>query len=389
MIEPRPAGRNRTNGELAFLIVVVASFIVTLTSGPVVDNLDRSFFIALGLGILYTLIGIFGSRQVESRRLGWLTALYIVVEISLGALIIYLTRGNAWLMLMPIVGSAVEYLRRPLAVLVCALVVLAMLGPFAIRFGWGVALAWSMPFLAAVVFVAVFTSAMVSEANARVALSKANQKLREYAAQAEELAVAQERNRLAREIHDGLGHYLTAINIQLKAAQAMSVQDPAAAQTALQNAQTLTGEALSDVRRSISALRADPSTNRPLAETLNLLLAETRAADLRANLEVTGTPRPLAQQVEFTLYRVAQESLTNVRKHANAGKVDLRLDYQERAVRLSIEDDGVGSENVSPDPSGGFGLVGLHERVNLLNGSLHVESTPGSGFKLSVEIPTG
>lgn len=385
MIEPRPHGRNRKNSELAFIIVVIASFIVALTSGPLVDNLDRSFFIALGLGIIYTLIGIFGSRQVESRRLGWLTALYLVVEISLGALIIYLTKGNAWLMLMPIVGSAVEYLRRPLAVLVCALVVLAMLGPFALRFGWGVALAWSTPFIAAVVFVAVFTTAMVSEANSRVELSRANQKLREYAAQAEELAVAQERNRLAREIHDGLGHYLTAINIQLKAAQAMSVQDPSAAQTALQNAQTLTGEALSDVRRSISALRADPSTNRPLAETLNLLLAETRAADLRANLEVTGTPRPLAQQVEFTLFRVAQESLTNVRKHANAGKVDLRLDYLERAVRLSVEDDGVGSGDVS----GGFGLVGLHERVNLLNGSLRVETAPGSGFRLSVEIPTG
>jgi signal transduction histidine kinase len=385
MIEPRPHGRNRKNSELAFIIVVIASFIVALTSGPLVDNLDRSFFIALGLGIIYTLIGIFGSRQVESRRLGWLTALYFVVEISLGALIIYLTKGNAWLMLMPIVGSAVEYLSRPLAVVVCTLVVLAMLGPFALRFGWGVALAWSTPFIAAVVFVAVFTTAMVSEANARVQLSRANQKLREYAAQAEELAVAQERNRLAREIHDGLGHYLTAINIQLKAAQAMSVQDPSAAQTALQNAQTLTGEALSDVRRSISALRADPSTNRPLAETLNLLLAETRAADLRANLEVAGTPRPLAQQVEFTLYRVAQESLTNVRKHANAGKVDLRLDYLERAVRLSVEDDGVGSG----DASGGFGLVGLQERVNLLNGSLRVETAPGSGFRLSVEIPTG
>jgi hypothetical protein len=157
MIEPLTQGRSRKNGELAFLIVVVASFIVALTSGPVVDNLDRPFFIALGLGIIYTLIGIFGSRQVESRRLGWLTALYFVVEISLGALIIYLTRGNAWLMLaMPIVGSAVEYLRRPLAVLVCALVVLAMLDRLQSALAGGLRWPWSMPFVAAVVFVAVF-----------------------------------------------------------------------------------------------------------------------------------------------------------------------------------------------------------------------------------------
>nr|HMN58971.1 sensor histidine kinase [Anaerolinea sp.] len=302
----------------------------------------------------------------------------------LGAAIIYVSQANAWLILMPLVGSAVEYLRRPLAVLVCALILFTMVLIFASLYDWQNALAWSMPFLAAVLFVALFTQAMVSEADARLELARANQKLREYAAQVEELAVVQERNRLAREIHDGLGHYLTAINIQLKAAQAMFTQDPPASATALQNAQTLTGEALSDVRRSISSLRADPSTSRPLAETLGLLLAEARAADLRADLTVSGEPRPLGQQVEFTLYRVAQESLTNVRKHAQAGHVQLRLAYLDRAVCLSVEDDGVGAD----DSSGGFGLVGLRERVELVNGSLNVTTAPHRGFKLEVQIPT-
>lgn len=376
--------RNRKNGELAFIVVVVASFVVMFTTGETAFRIDGRAILALALGAVYTAIGIFGSRVVEDRHTVWLTALYFLVELPLGAAIIYISQANAWLILMPLVGSAVEYLRPPLAVLACAVILITMVLVLASLYGWQNAMAWSMPFLAAVLFVALFTQAMVSEADARLELARANQKLREYAAQVEELAVVQERNRLAREIHDGLGHYLTAINIQLKAAQAMFTQDPPASATALQNAQTLTGEALSDVRRSISSLRADPSTSRPLAETLGLLLAEARAADLQADLTVSGEPRPLGQQVEFTLYRVAQESLTNVRKHAQAGRVQLHLAYLDRAVCLSVEDDGVGAD----DSSGGFGLVGLRERVELVNGSLNVTTAPHQGFKLEVQIPT-
>lgn len=375
--------RTHKNSELAFLIVVIASFVVTFTAGGL--HFRTSYFIALGLGVVYTATGIFGSRYLESGVHPTATAVYFVVQVLLAASIIYLSQGNAWLIIMPVVGSAVEYLKRPLAVAVCLVVWAAMMIPFWLLGGATAALGWSMPFLAAVVFVAVFTNAVVSEANARAELARANQKLREYAAQVEELAVVQERNRLAREIHDGLGHYLTAIDIQLKAAQAMAAQDAGSAQTALQNAQTLTGEALADVRRSISSLRSDPSTSRPLVESLNLLLAETRAADLQASLAVSGTPRPLPQQVEFTLYRVAQEGLTNVHKHANASRVELHLDYRERGVRLSIADNGAGAS----EAEGGFGLLGLQERVQLVGGSLHVETSPGAGFRLEADLPTG
>ncbi len=374
--------QNRKNSELAFIIVVIASFVVTITTGG--PHFKPVYLAAIGLGLVYTAIGVYGSRYLETNLAPLPTTLYFVVQIPLASLIIYLTGGSAWLILMPMAGSAIEYLVRPLAIALIFVVWGAMLLPFVILVGWQAALAWSMPFLAAVVFVAVFTQVSVSEARARSELALANHKLREYAAKVEELTVAQERNRLAREIHDGLGHYLTAIDIQLKAASAMAAQDPDSVQTALRNAQTLTSEALADVRRSISSLRADPSTGRPLAETLNLLLAETRAAGLQAELAVNGAARPLAQQVEFTLYRAAQEGLTNVRKHAQASRVVLELEYIEHAVRLRVQDNGAGAS----ETSGGFGLIGLQERVQLVNGSLEIETSPGSGFRLVVEIPT-
>jgi signal transduction histidine kinase len=231
--------------------------------------------------------------------------------------------------------------------------------------------------------VGVFSQISVSEAQARAELAVVNQKLREYAANAEALAVAQERNRLAREIHDGLGHYLTAINMQLRAAQAVSEQDPAQAKAALGNAQTLAQEALADVRRSVSALRADPASSRPLPETLSRLLAETQASGLETSFSLAGAPRALPPQVEFTLYRVVQEGLTNVRKHARAGRVDLQLEYRPDCVRLSLQDDGAGAAALGE----GFGLLGLQERVGLVGGVFRTQTAPGEGFNLQIEIP--
>ena len=191
---------------------------------------------------------------------------------------------------------------------------------------------------------------------------------------------------MAREIHDSLGHYLTAINIQIKAAQALVGQDPAQVKEALSNAQDLSQEALSDVRRSISALRSDPSTSRPLPETLAALLDETRSAGLEAALDVQGAPSPLPPQVDFTLYRVAQEGLTNVRKHAHASRVEVCLSYSERSVGLVVRDNGSGS-TPEAEEEGGFGLTGLQERVDLLGGTLKVDTAPGQGFTLAVELP--
>jgi signal transduction histidine kinase len=235
-----------------------------------------------------------------------------------------------------------------------------------------------------IVFVVVFTRVAASEREARRELAEANTRLRERAAQIEDLAITKERNRLAREIHDSLGHYLTVVNVQISAAQTILDHDRTRALDHLTKAQTLTQEGLAEVRHSVAALRASPTESRPLPEALAQLAEQWNAAGLRVKFAVAGTIRPLTPQANLTLYRAAQEALTNVGKHAHATSVDLYLDYQdERLVLLQITDDGLGSTN----SEGGFGLLGVRERVQLLSGAVRVRTEAGKGFSLQVSLP--
>jgi len=373
-------------GEMAFTVVVIAGYVVMFSTMEIPLYTQTSLLMIV-LGAFYLGAGLYGSRLIDEyeKQKPYYIWIFLVVELVLGSVIVSIGQNGPWLILLPLVGTAVQHLSRRSAILVVVAILAIQIYSIYPLAGLAQALAWGMSFLAADVFVGAFSLVALNERLAREALAEANQKLRQYAAQVEELAVAQERNRLAREIHDGLGHYLTSINIQLKAAQAIAANDPAQAGEAIANAQTLTQEALADVRRSISALRADPATSRPLPETIGRLLSENTAAGLKGEFVVAGPPRPLSPQVEYTLYRVAQEGLTNVRKHAHATRADLRLAYAEHSVRLTLNDDGVGSDDNAA--SGGFGLVGLRERIELVGGTLKVSTAPNQGFSIEVEIP--
>ena len=214
-------------------------------------------------------------------------------------------------------------------------------------------------------------------------LQRANRQLQTYALQVEELATTTERNRLAREIHDSLGHYLTAMNVQLGAAQAVFDSDSEKARDALQKAQRLAQEGLADVRRSVAALREKPVGDRPLPEAIGALAEETGAAGIDTTFALRGTPRPVEAPAELTLYRAAQEGLTNARKHARPSAIAVTLAYEESSVRLTVADDGCGAGG----KEGGFGLVGLRERAELLGGEVRLQSKPGEGFVLTVVLP--
>ncbi len=342
------------------------------------------------LGAVYLFMGTYGFSLF--LRAGWLLPGYFGMEIVLGAAILYLSHyvGAMWLILLPLAGYSVA-LPRPWMLAVCALIVLAFGVPMGLLFGWSEAVLSSIAFLAGIVFVVIFVRLALREQNARMEverlaaeLAEANRKLREYAAQAEELAIARERNRLAREIHDSLGHYLTVIHVQIEAARAVMENDRQRALEALSKAQSLVHEGLAEVRRSVAALRASPTESRSLPEAVAMLVEECRAAGILAELAVHGEPRPLSPQAELTLYRAAQEGLTNVRKHAHASRAGVTLDYREPgAVRLVVQDNGVGNDKTD----GGFGLLGLRERASLLGGEVRIVTAPGQGFTLEVRLP--
>lgn len=214
---------------------------------------------------------------------------------------------------------------------------------------------------------------------ANASLAEANVSLRTYAAEIEELSAAKERVRIAREIHDGIGHGLTVVNVQMEAARALLAVDPEKAGASIDRAQAVARESLAEVRRSVGMLRA-PSAAGPLVDRV---AAVVREHDPVATLEVEGEPRALGPAAEFAIYRAAQEALTNVHKHARAKSARVVLSFDESEVSLVVSDDGVGAAA----SSGGFGLVGMRERAELLGGRVEITSAPGKGFAVTVSVP--
>lgn len=204
-------------------------------------------------------------------------------------------------------------------------------------------------------------------------------------ARSAELGAAEERNRLAREIHDTLAQGLTAVSLHLESADALLEDggDLARIHQSVQQALILTRANLEEARRSVMDLRAAPLEGRTLAQALTELAAQS---ELPIQVTVTGQGRPLPPHIEIGLYRIAQEALTNIQRHAQATKVVLALNLDPDVVKLRVVDNGCGFDPslVSPDR---FGLVGMRERVKLLNGRLFLDSQPQEGTNLAVSIP--
>jgi signal transduction histidine kinase len=326
-------------------------------------------------------------------------AAYFLPQLTMAGMIYYAScygreGAVAWLVLLPPVAHSVILLRRWGVVAVASATLAIFVFTVVSHFGWQVLPTALLAFPFALIFTVLFTLLAVSSERSRREverlageLAEANAKLRQYAVQAEELAATRERNRLAREIHDSLGHYLTVVNVQLEAARALGGRDPGGAATAVAKAQSLTLEGLQEIRRSVSALRASPLDNRSLPEALRRVVEENRAAGLQAELEVLGEARRLSPQAELTLYRAAQEGLTNVRKHAQTDSARLRLDFRSAAkVILGVMDQGVGPATQNSGAAG-FGLLGLRERAQLLGGQVRAGAGQDRGFTLEVEVP--
>jgi signal transduction histidine kinase len=338
---------------------------------------------AITLAAAYSAVAVVGygwiARRAPSRRWG-VAVPYVLVQLALGYLVFGVSAAGvgSTLLLMVLVSQSVLLLPLPGAVFVTLAVPMVHVG-----MSWGDGLRNGLGLFAAAAFTAVVTELLRREQRARGELADANAQLRGYAAQAEELATTQERNRVARDIHDGLGHHLTVVQMQVQAARAVLASDPAKADAVLAQAQQQSTEALAEVRRSVAALRA-PRTRPPLAEALAGLAADMSAAGVPTGLEISGTVRTLPPDTEESLFRAAQEGLTNVRKHAAAGSARLVLSFgSDGTVRLEVCDDGSGTAAEGP----GFGLLGLRERAARLGGSVDVVSEPGAGTTVRVAVP--
>ena len=242
-------------------------------------------------------------------------------------------------------------------------------------------------------------------------LAQANQRLEEMVAentglqaqlltQAREAGAGDERQRMAREIHDTIAQGLTGIVTQLEAAQ--QTADDAERERRISNAKRLARDSLAEARRSVQALRPQALENSRLPDALAGEVARWSATSgVAGEVETTGEARALHPEVEVTLLRIAQEALANVAKHADASRAGVTLSYMEDVVSLDVRDDGVGFDPGAPEDGkangsaasgstpagGGFGLIAMRQRVGRLAGQLEIESEPGAGTAVSASLP--
>lgn len=391
--------QNKTNSrqkggsaDLAFAIVVLSSYFAMFSAikTPNIFSIITMVF----LGIAYISIGIYIYAYCLQRKNTQLNLLYFFVQVVLGSLIVYLGEGSGFsaILLLPLAGHAVVMFSGYWLYMINGAIVLGYL--FAVRAYSGEwTNVWStLPtVIAGLIYIMIFTQMALDEEYSRQRAEKlynelesANSRLIKYANEIEELATIQERNRLAREIHDGLGHYLTTILIQLQAAEAVLPFDKEKALDAIEKAKKQSKLALIDVRKSVSAFRYDPYNPEDLDSLIIKALTPCEWVGITTWFDMNGQKRNLSNIVNSTIFRIVQETVNNACKYSQAENYYLNISYENKyELKINIRDDGVGTDVLQ----GGFGLLGLKERIELINGTINIITSPNQGFKLEISLP--
>jgi signal transduction histidine kinase len=356
------------------------------------------------------LIGVFLAgyelyERTETRRGGhWpmpyrTVLLYLIFQLAIMGMLLQFGRGFSGpiFALMGQVCSSIPIRRWPIPLLA----IMALAGAAAgliedIRAAnWG-AIVGFVFFMALWIGVAVFISLLFHERFQReqliAELRKTRDELAQYAMQAEELAALRERTRLAREMHDSLGHALVVVNVKLEAAQRLYAVDARRGDGELEATRALVRAAMADLRRSLADLRAPLPDHHDLPAALARLAGEIRA---RTSLEVTCSALPdlhptgiqLAPEATESLWRVAREALSNVERHAAAGCAALTLERQNGSLILRVTDDGSGIAPADLARPGHYGITGMRERVEALGGTLRIAARPEGGTLVEARIP--
>lgn len=235
-------------------------------------------------------------------------------------------------------------------------------------------------------FVWLFVNALVSEYKGREHLSVTLSQLRDYSLRIEDQATLQERNRIAREIHDSLGHTLTAQSVQLDSGlHLLNRNQTEPAGIFLKTAKSLCAQALQEVRQSVTMLRSDCLLGNSLESEIANLIKEFQKTTAITPEVIIDLPQPFSLEISFTVYRIVQAALTNITLHSHATEVMLQITIHSHTLYIVVKDNGEGfnpAQNFT-----GFGILGMRERALALNGQFNLLSEPGAGCLITVQIP--
>lgn len=343
------------------------------------------------IGLQLVLIGLTAWAHLRKWWTGpmWLRHLFMVVRAMIVAMLIWLTPTfGLYPVLFFVLSAEAPTLFAPrtwrLYIASFALVTAALLLFTSDNNAFALALA--VVYGGGYYFFAAFAANTAAAQEAQKELEAANRRLHDYAAQVEELTVMDERNRLAREMHDTLGHRLTVAAVQLEAAQRLIPRDPERATAMVGTVREQVNEALAELRQTVATLRAPLEVDLGLGQALQRLTSHFALAtgiEVTLDLPPSLPELPVSQRMAF--FRAAQESLTNIQRHANARHAWVRLWQEGNAMLLRIEDDGIGLP--SPTESNGFGLRGLRERAVQLDGTFDLSPRLGGGVQATFRVP--
>ncbi len=347
---------------------------------------------------IWILLPIFGlilfSEPAVTRRVPLYPRLYTLVQSGLVIAMLYIAphQDIIPMLFIPLSFQAVQFFKDRIGFACIGVFSLAMLGMFLFGLEWESGLTMVLASTGADVLMGSFAHLMARtekrrEENQRLLgdLQRAYRQLKDSATQAQALAAAEERHHLVRELHDSLTQTLFSMNLAVQAAQLSVTEAPNVAGEHLARLQSLTRNAASEVQ----ALTGQIPLRQPAQEGLGAALkrlAEERLAqdDLQVTVEVTGW-RNLPEVVQANLYRIAQEALNNVSRHAGVRQALVRLCLESPRASLEVIDDGCGFDVKGSEGLGGFGLAGIAERAREMAWELEIKSHPGQGTQIRVE----
>lgn len=362
--------------SLLLKVVAIATFSLMGLRLPMVKLETKLFYTALEFGLIL----LPTTQHGLSSRPVFLLCLVLVMRSCL----IFKRSGQLLVLVLSLLTYGTLLLSRPIVPENFRRDIIAM--------SWDWRLSNILLFSLTLVFALLLINALLAERQSReqleithLQLEITNQQLCQYALRIEDQATLQERNRIAREIHDGLGHTLVAQTIQINNTLLFWESNNDKALTFLKQAKELGAEALLEIRRSLSVLRSNPLQGQSLTSAIEKLLTDfQQTTGIEPSYKI-DVPYTLPTEVNTALFRIVQESLTNICKHAEATSVTVGLLAHAGMIHLSIEDNGKGfnpTQNTT-----GFGLQGMRERAVALGAQLNLHSKLGTGCCISVSLP--
>src|SRR6266849_118411 len=392
-----------TAGTSAAFITLIIGYLLTILTSPHLTIVNFMVFTVLQViycAVLWWLI----KNEPSENLLIFAIVMLTILTVATG-LLSFIGLQLDWLLYL--VTIAIYFMALSLRVAVISGILLYLL--LALNLGFLNNWDWSHLYVSllslfpAFVFVAVFSLMFrilgiqkehaerllhqLEESNAE--LEEAHRQLQSYANEVEELTVVRERTRMAREIHDTLGHYLSILTIQLETISKLQERDPARAAIEVAEARRVASQSMQEVRNAIAALRPTSIATLSLTQAISQLGSEFEqsATETTLTLDLDTQLPPISPDLQVALYRAVQEALTNVRKHAHASKVLVRLRYEDELLELLVLDNGRGASGDANSQAEGFGLIGLRERIELLGGQVAHGPAEPAGYRVTVQVP--